>query len=344
MDPGVKTILVIDDESTSRAIIGRMLETLGFQVTIAPDGATGLKVFRQRVPDLVMVDLFMPEIDGFKVLTAIRDHSPETPVIVISATDRIGDVIRALRLGAWDFITKPVQDQVFLENTVRRAFEKASLTVENRLFRERIQTIVDTVPCGIVVVDAADQTIVEMNPMAAEMVGRPAADIIGRPSSGFIYPDGPQACLDDSADSTCVTAEHILLKTDGTRIPIHKTVTRTVIDGRTCMIENFVDISEHKQAQRELLERKKMQGVIEMAGAVCHEMNQPLQVVSGLCELIMMDAAENGPFTERLKTIRKQVGEMGRITGKLMGITRYRTKEHMEDRIIDIDQASGPDQ
>ena len=343
MTPSEKTILVIDDEPISSKIIGRMLETLGFQVTTAPDGATGLKLYRQLVPDLVMVDLFMPEIDGFNILTTIHDQSPETPVIVISATERIGDVIRALRLGAWDFITKPVQDQVFLESTVLRAFEKAALTVENRLFRDRIQTIVDTVPCGIVVVDATDQTIVEVNPMAAEMVGRPAAEMIGKKSSGFMYPDGPQACLADSDDSICIKSEHILLKADGNRVPIHKTVTRTVIDGRTCMIESFVDISEHKQSQLEMLERKKMQGVIEMAGAVCHEMNQPLQVVSGLCELIMMDAAEKGPFADRLKTIKKQVGEMGRITGKLMGITRYRTKEHLEDKIIDIDQASGPD-
>jgi len=77
-----------------------------------------------------------------------------------------------------------------------------------------------------------------------------------------------------------------------------------------------------------------------MAGAVCHEMNQPLQVVSGLCELIMMDADESSPFFERLQTIYRQVGEMGRITGKLMDITRYRTKEYLAERIIDIDEAS----
>jgi PAS domain S-box-containing protein len=340
METGGKTILVIDDESISKTIISRMLEKMGFTVITAADGATGLEIYRERAPDLIMVDLFMPEIDGFKVLTTIQAQSPETPVIVISATDRIGDVIRALRLGAWDFITKPVQDQVFLETTVMRAFEKAALTVENRLIRERIQAIVDAVPCGIVVVDAVDQTIMEVNPMAAEMIGSPVADIIGKKSPGFIYPDEPHACDIDTSDSTCVRAEHILLRHDGSRIPIHKTVTRTAIDGRACAIESFVDISEHKQAQLELVKRKKMQGVIEMAGAVCHEMNQPLQVISGLCELIMMDADEAGPFTDRLKTIRSQAGEMGRITGKLMGITRYRTKEHLEDRIIDIDEAS----
>jgi len=334
-------ILVIDDESVSRAIISRLLEKLGFSVITAADGATGLELYRGHAPDLIMVDLFMPGIDGFKVLTAIHEQSPEIPVIVISATDRIGDVIRALRLGAWDFITKPVQDRVFLENTVFRAFEKAALTVENRLFRERIQTIVDAVPCGIVVIGSDDYTIVDVNPMAADMIGLPSGEIIGRRCHGFIYPTMPGDRTGASAGNRDVGSEETLLRKDGARIPIYKTVTEAIVDGRKCFIESFVDISEHKKAQRELIERKKLQGVIEMAGAICHEINQPMQVVSGLCELIMMDIDETSPFYEKLKIIRNQVGDMGRITGKLMGITRYETKGHLDDKIIDIDRASG---
>ena len=87
-------------------------------------------------------------------------------------------------------------------------------------------------------------------------------------------------------------------------------------------------------------EKKKLQGVIEMSGAVCHEMNKQLQVVSGICELIMLDADENDPLFERLQTIYRQVEEMGRITAKLKDITRYRTKEYLRERIIDIDEAS----
>jgi len=340
MENPSKQILVIDDESVSRAMISRMLEKRGFTVITAADGATGLELYRQHAPDMVMVDLFMPEIDGFKVLSTIQTQSPETPVIVISATGRIRDVIRTLRLGAWDFITKPVKDSVFLESTVFRAFEKAALTEENRLYRERIQAIVEAVPCGIVVVESAGQTIMEVNPMAAEMVGLPAGDMLGKKCPGFIYPAEPHASAAAEPESTRVRTEHFLLKSDGSRIPIHKTVTRTTIEGRACTIDSFVDISEPKQVQLELMERKKLQGVIEMSGAVCHEMNQPLQVVSGLCELIMMDADESSPFFERLQTIYRQVGEMGRITGQLMDITRYRTKEYIAERIIDIDEAS----
>ncbi len=341
MDPRSKNILVIDDEPVSRAIISRMLENLCYTVTGAPDGATGMDIFRTRPPDLVLVDLFMPEMDGFEVLTAIQAQMPETPVIVISATERIGDVIRALRLGAWDFITKPVQDKVFLENTVRRALEKAELTVENRLFRERIQTIVNAVLCGIVVIESESQKIMEVNPLAAEMIGLPSEEIVGRQFSGFIYPVDPEACLE--SDPTCVRAEKTLLRKDGSRIPIHKTVTEAVIDNRACRIESFVDISEHQKVQQELIGKKRLQGVIEMAGAVCHEMNQPMQVVSGLCELAMMDIETDSPIYPRLETIRNQVTEMGRITRKLMGVTRYETKGHLDDKIIDIDRASDSD-
>jgi len=333
-------ILVIDDESVSRTVISRMLEKLGFLVITAADGATGLELYREQDPDLIMVDLFMPEIDGFKVITTIHEQSPDTPVIVISVTDRIGDVIRALRLGAWDFITKPVQDKVYLENTVFRAFEKAELTVENRLYRERIQTIVDAVPCGIVVIESAGHTIIDVNPMAAEMIGLPSGEIIGRKCHGFIYPNEPEASADADMGRTGAGLEQILLRGDGTRVPIHKTVTEAVVDNRECSIESFVDISEHKQAQRELIEKKKLQGVIEMAGAVCHEINQPIQVISGFCELIMMDADETSPFYEKLKIIRDQIWDMGSLTSKLMGITRYETKVHRDDKIIDIDRAS----
>ena len=127
MEDPPKKILVIDDESVSRVIIGRMLEKLGFTVITSADGAAGLELYRQQTPDLIMVDLFMPDIDGFKVLTTIQAQSPETPVILISATDRIGDVIRALRLGAWDYLTKDVTTLDFLPARISAMFRTVEI-------------------------------------------------------------------------------------------------------------------------------------------------------------------------------------------------------------------------
>ncbi|MEW6078847.1 MAG: response regulator [Thermodesulfobacteriota bacterium] len=91
--------------------------------------------------------------------------------------------------------------------------------------------------------------------------------------------------------------------------------------------------------------RGKIQGVLEMAGAVCHEMNQPLQTITGYLDLIMMEMADpHHPLIEKLQIIKEQINRMGGITRKLMRITTYETREYMEGtKIIDIDKSASKD-
>ena len=92
--------------------------------------------------------------------------------------------------------------------------------------------------------------------------------------------------------------------------------------------------------QNALLEKEKLQAVFETAGAVCHEMNQPLQVVSGVAELLMLDVKNTDPHYEKLMTIMEQTQRMGEITNKLMKITKYETKKYLKSKIVDIEKAS----
>ncbi|NQT70299.1 MAG: response regulator [Desulfobacteraceae bacterium] len=94
------------------------------------------------------------------------------------------------------------------------------------------------------------------------------------------------------------------------------------------------------ELQAALAEKEKFQGVLEMAGAVCHEMNQPMQVVSGVSELLMMDIQDDNPLYENIKTVQEQIDKMGAITNKLMGVTQYKTKDYLKGKIIDIDKAT----
>jgi len=95
--------------------------------------------------------------------------------------------------------------------------------------------------------------------------------------------------------------------------------------------------------QAALAENEKLQGVIEMAGAVCHEMNQPMQVVLGISELLSLDMSEDTPFYKQIKTLIEQVDRMSKITKKLMGITRYEKKDYLKNKIVDIDRSSTVD-
>lgn len=132
-------ILAIEDEPVVRESIAAYLEDSGFDVLQAIDGRSGLDTYHRQCPDLVLVDLRMPQVDGLEVLATICKETPETPVIVVSGTGELKDAIKAIRLGAWDFITKPIPDMAVLENAIRKALERAHLLVENRRQREHLK-------------------------------------------------------------------------------------------------------------------------------------------------------------------------------------------------------------
>ena len=93
--------------------------------------------------------------------------------------------------------------------------------------------------------------------------------------------------------------------------------------------------------QNELREWEKLQGVLEMAGAVCHELNQPLQSISGYSELLLMDLNDDDPKYQMLNKIKLQVDRLGELTRKIMKITRYKSKPYLsKSRIIEIEGSS----
>ena len=132
-------VLIIDDENLILETIGEYMEERGFRVLLARDGRQGLDFFSKDHPDLVLVDLRMPGVDGLEVLDVIARKSPNTPVIVISGTGVIQDAIEALRVGAWDFITKPLGNFGVLDHAVSRSLERSRLIRENTLYQQHLE-------------------------------------------------------------------------------------------------------------------------------------------------------------------------------------------------------------
>ncbi len=103
------------------------------------------------------------------------------------------------------------------------------------------------------------------------------------------------------------------------------------------------DISWRKQAETEMLQREKLQAVVEMAGAVCHEMNQPMQVaLVELADCMVMEEFEKNLLRQKAENIRQQLNALRQLSRKLMHITRYETRDYVAgEKIIDIDKSSG---
>lgn len=134
-------LLIIDDDAIVRQSIAVYLADSGFQVLEAGNGQAGLTLFQQEFPDLVLTDLRMPGMDGLQVLKRIHELSPETPVIVISGAGVVTDVVEALRLGASDYMIKPVVDMEMLEHAITRALERRNLVSENKRYRAQLESV-----------------------------------------------------------------------------------------------------------------------------------------------------------------------------------------------------------
>lgn len=139
MTDASRKLLIIDDDAPVRQSIVAYLEDSGFEVLEASDGPSGLAAFRESAPELVITDLRMPGLDGLQVLKTIHEESPDLPVIVVSGAGVMGDVVSALRLGASDYLIKPIVDMEMLVHSVRRALERCDLLVQNQRYRDKLE-------------------------------------------------------------------------------------------------------------------------------------------------------------------------------------------------------------
>ncbi|WP_136810153.1 ATP-binding protein [Desulfosediminicola flagellatus] len=113
-----------EDQDLVRQAFVDFLEMLGYCVRTAVNGRMAWEECQQKLPDLLLTDLFMPEMDGFELIEKVVTLSPITPIIVISGADSVEDVVRALSAGAWDYIAKPISSLNLLKHTLSKNLER----------------------------------------------------------------------------------------------------------------------------------------------------------------------------------------------------------------------------
>src|SRR5688500_6447800 len=106
------SVLIVDDEPNIRRMVGALLASEGYEVREAPDGARGIALAVEAEPDVALVDLMIPgELDGMAVLAALRERKPELPVVMMSGRAGLSDAVRATKLGAFNFLEKPLSPE-----------------------------------------------------------------------------------------------------------------------------------------------------------------------------------------------------------------------------------------
>jgi two-component system NtrC family response regulator len=137
-----QTVLIIDDDASLRRVTEYTLHEAGYRVLTAADGTEGLRLFALEKPPVVITDIQMPNLSGYEVLKKIKADSPETLVIVITAFGSVERAVEAMKLGAYDYLTKPFsRDELRL--TVAKALSYSGLQEENVRLRDELSARVD---------------------------------------------------------------------------------------------------------------------------------------------------------------------------------------------------------
>ena len=153
-------LLIVDDEVSFSRILQRELEESGdYAIDLAFDGAEAINLVQQNLYDLVLLDIRLPRVDGTEVLKFLREYTPTTPTIILSGHTDVQTAIQSMKLGAYDFITKPYDFDELL-NTVDRALDRKKLLIDNTLMRSELSR------------KAGPYEIVGQSPTLQNVVGR----------------------------------------------------------------------------------------------------------------------------------------------------------------------------
>jgi PAS domain S-box-containing protein len=306
------TILIVDDEPAGRAALEALLCGQGYQLAFARSGAEALEQATALGPDVILLDVMMPGLDGFEVCQRIRatPNLADVAVILLTALDDRDSRLRGLKAGADDFISKPF-DRVELRarlRTITRLNRAHRLTVE----RSNFARVVDLSPNGLLVVDASE-TIRLANPAICQLLGAESeADVVGAALRTVI---APQAFDRTSEWLRGILAgpdqvahfETTLSRRDGARVLVEADAGSFVWNSAAAAQIVVRDIAEHKQvearAQREVARLVALRS-IDAAITSGLDLNLTLGIIlDQVVDHLQIDAAAvllRAPYTQAL--------------------------------------------
>ena len=356
--------LVVDNDKVIVELIGEILERHGWTVFRAYGGLEALALLKQEPFDVVFLDLVMPRVGGDRILKFIK-QSPEhakTRVVIVSAValeaePKIAElkpdaciakaafpVLKENILKTIAFLrSAPKENTMFCAN---KGVHPRQIVHELLFAQRHFEAILNSMREAVIELDC-NNIITYVNPSAQALLGKKEWELIGR---NFIegFPDDKarevECVLRTISSSHANRTIDIVLKYTDREYSL--SFTNVIRDGELIGTTVVVDdITEKRLLEQERSLRERLIGVIEMAGAAAHEINQPLAVISGHAELLLRDAERSDQnLVKRATTILEQVGRLGTLTRKFTSIVSYKTKDCGGNiTIVDIDKSAQPD-
>ena len=247
-------VLMVDDTPANLGVLYELLSEAGYDVLVAEDGESALERAAYARPDLILLDVMMPGIDGFEACRRLKER-PDTrdiPVIFMSALSDTVDKVKGLRLGAVDYVTKPFQH----EEVLARVHTHLTLQRLKRELAEREArlTAIVTGAMDVIVAFGADGRITLFNPAAECVFGCAAAEVLGQPLDSLLSEPLRQVVREYQRrdEPTLWVPEGLrALRASGEPFPVEATLSRATVAEQPLYTMILRDIAARKQAEAE---------------------------------------------------------------------------------------------
>jgi len=360
-------VLIADDEMDLRAMLRILLERDGYRILEARNGEEAVELCKQQLPDVILLDILMPVMDGAAACAQIQalPDGDRVPVLMITALNDKQSIDRCFDAGATDYLTKPINNQV-LRRRVRRLMRVRQAEEALRANEAQLSSIIHTATDAIVLV-AADRRISLFNAAAERMFGWPAVEITGGTLDQLIPRTSADACAELSEPGgpirATVAGEYLQCsgrRRDGTEFPVEVSLGDFEQNAQQMLTVTIRDITRRKQAEAEVERRVQQLASLAQIGQVVTtrlELEEVLKTVidqvmlrlnaEGVSTLLLDNPAElvfaavNGASAEQLRGVRipAQAGIAGEVmrTGQAL---RIRSVEDRERIYRDVEKVS----
>jgi len=350
-----KNVLVVDNNPVILKFMTNLLEKKGCQVQVAEDGLTALDILESYVPDVIFVDLVMPNISGDKLCRIIR-KMPELKgvrLVILSAISAEEEV-DIVELGANACIAKGPFNKMAphilfaMGQSAQRAEDglqgkilgvedvnPRAITKELLSSKKHLEAILRNMSEGILEL-TLEQKIIYANPAAISLVGIPEEKLL---ASSFIElfsrtdREGIKSLLELRGQSLKNITEDSPVILNGKEVSLNLMSFKD--EERHSIVVIVSDVSERRRMQAQLQEAQKMEAIGTLAGGIAHDFNNLLMGIQGNVSLILLDVDSKHPHKQRLITIEKLIRGGSKLTKQILG---YAREGKYEVRAIDLNQ------
>jgi two-component system NtrC family sensor kinase len=280
----MEKILIIDDENAQRRIMAATLRSRGYEIIEASGGVEGVDSALSQLPDLILSDVNMPEMDGYEVMKRLRSRQKTSyiPIILMTGAPEDNGLRHSMEQGADDYLPKPFDGPTLVAAVRTRLERKQSVTRQIHDVQSRLLAIVAVSPNFIAVVDGMTDHVSYLNPTACSMLAMSADEDFGnlRLIDCFHNPptgDSFRQCIAIAKAEGRWMGECMLTARDGRDLPVEVQLLAHHLDDGTVAWLSIVakDLTETVQ----LRHAQKLEAVGRLAAGIAHEINTPTQYV-----------------------------------------------------------------